>query len=47
MNCSYISVGELIELLKAFDEDRIVNVDWNGDFEIEENDEDGTINIIP
>lgn len=47
MNCSYISVGELIELLKGYDEDRIVNIDWDGDFEIDENEDDNTINFIP
>lgn len=47
MNCNYITVEDLIEILKEFDGNRIVNVDWGDKFEIEENEDDNTINIIP
>lgn len=46
MNCSYITVDELIELLKGFDGNEIVNVDFDGDFEIEYDETDNTINFI-
>lgn len=45
MNCSYISVSELIELLKQFDGEEIVNVDFDGDFQIEYDETDNTINF--
>lgn len=47
MDCNYITVEDLIEILKEFDGNRIVNVDWGDKFEIEENEDDNTINIIP
>lgn len=45
MNCSYISVAELIEILKGFDGEEIVNIDYDGDFEIEYDETDNTINF--
>lgn len=45
MDCNYISVADLIEILKGFDGELIVNVDWGDKFEIEEYDD--CLNFIP
>ncbi len=47
MDCNYITIDDLIEILKEFDGQRIVNVDWSDKFEIEENEEENIINFIP
>jgi len=41
----FLTVDELIEVLKDFDGDKIINVDWCDKFDIEETDD--YVNIIP
>ncbi len=42
---NFITIAEFIEILKDFDGDKIVNVEWSDKFDIEENED--YVNIIP